>query len=67
VTDFRDALRRLAQERGQVMGELGVRPDDARWTRAEADAIASLVAPVLRLRLPRMLESLRRRLLRAIR
>ena len=49
------------------MGELGVRPDDARWTRAEADAIASLVAPVLRLRLPRMLESLRRRLLRAIR
>jgi hypothetical protein len=44
-----DPLRRLARERGRALGELGVRPSDASWTRSEADAIASLTTPVLRL------------------
>ncbi len=42
VTDSRDPLRRLAQERGRLLGELGVRPEDLRWQRLEAEAIASL-------------------------
>ena len=33
VTDSRDPLRRLAQERGRLLGELGVRPEDLRWQR----------------------------------
>ena len=37
VSGAADPLRRLAQERGRILGELGVRPDDARWARAEAD------------------------------
>ncbi len=57
-----DPLRRLAQERGRVLGELGVRPEDSRWARAEADALASLVAPALPLRLPFALRRLFRRL-----
>jgi hypothetical protein len=52
VNDSGDPLRRLAQERGRLLGELGVRPADLRWQRLEADAIASLVVPVLRFRLP---------------
>ncbi len=62
-----DPLRRLAQERGRVLGELGVRPDDARWIRMEADALASLIVARLRVRLPRPLESLVRRLGRWLR
>jgi hypothetical protein len=49
------------------MGELGVTPEDVRWARAEADAIASLVRPSVRLRLPRALATLVRRLRRALR
>ncbi len=44
-----DPLRRLARERGRTLGELGLRPSDAAWARSEADAIASLVTPALRL------------------
>lgn len=61
------ALRRLAQERGRLLGELGASPDDVRWARAEAEAIASLVRPRLALRLPPALAGLLRRLRRAFR
>ncbi|HTY41177.1 MAG TPA: hypothetical protein VMH79_04820 [Thermoanaerobaculia bacterium] len=62
-----DPLRRLAHERGRLLGELGVRPDDARWARAEADAIASLISPSWALRLPAPLTRLWRRLARVLR
>lgn len=38
----RDALLRLARESGRHLGELGVRPDDARWIRTHAETVASL-------------------------
>ncbi len=56
----KDPLRRLAQERGRILGELGVRPDDARWARAESDALASLLTPSFAVRLPAFLQRLRR-------
>ena len=59
-----DPLRVLARERGRLLGELGVVPEDARWARAEADAIASLVRPRISVRLPRALATLLRRLRR---
>jgi hypothetical protein len=62
----RNSLRRLAQERGRILGELGVKPEDARWTRAEADALASLVTPAFPLRLPRALARVARRLARIV-
>lgn len=37
-----EALRRLARESGQLLGELGVRPEDSRWIREHAETIASL-------------------------
>jgi len=65
--DLDPALRVLARERGRLLGELGASPDDVRWARAEADAIASLVRPRLALRLPSPLARLLRRLRRAFR
>jgi hypothetical protein len=62
-----DPLRRLARERGRTLGELGVRQDDASWARSEADAIASLTTPALRLRMPAVLARFFRRLARAAR
>ncbi len=62
-----DPLRVLARERGRLLGELGASPEDVRWARAEADAIASLVRPRLALRLPSALAGLLRRLRRAFR
>lgn len=62
-----DPLRRLAQERGRILGELGVRPDDERWARVEADALASLLTPSLRLRIPGALGRLARGLARLLR
>ncbi len=62
-----DPLRRLAQERGRILGELGVRPEDARWARAEADALASLLTASLALRLPGPLGGLVRRFRRLLR
>jgi hypothetical protein len=59
-----DPLRRLAQERGRILGELGVRPEDARWTRAEGEALASLVTPAFPVRLPAPLARLAQRLAR---
>lgn len=47
-----DPLRALAQERGRLLAELGVRPEDARWAQMEADALASLVEPALSIRMP---------------
>ncbi len=47
-----DPLRRLAAERGRLMGELGVRPSDSRWASLEAETIAGLVAPRLFVGLP---------------
>lgn len=38
----REDLVRLARESGRHLGELGVRPDDARWIRAHAETVASL-------------------------
>lgn len=61
-----DPLRRLAQENGRILGELGLQPEDTSWTRDHADAIASLVTPRLRLRLPAVLERLLRGLRRAL-
>jgi hypothetical protein len=64
VSGESDPLRRLAQERGRVLGELGAVPEDARWARAEAEALASLTTPAIHLRL---LEPLRRALARLAR
>jgi hypothetical protein len=66
VSDSADPLRRVAVERGRILAELGVRADDARWTRLEAEAIAALVTPELPLRLPRRLGRLWRRLRRVV-
>jgi hypothetical protein len=59
-----DPLRRLAQERGRILGELGVKPEDARWTRAEGEALASLVTPAFPVLLPARLQRLARRVAR---
>jgi hypothetical protein len=67
MSESGDPLRRLAQERGRILGELGLRPEDARWARVEAEAIASLVTPALQLRMLGVLGRLRRRLARATR
>ncbi len=40
-----DPITHLAGERGRILGELGVRPEDARWIEWEARTIASLVEP----------------------
>jgi hypothetical protein len=63
----RDPLRRLAQERGRMLGELGVKTGDARWVRLESDTLASLVRPALTVRLPAVLGRLLRRLARLFR
>ena len=60
--DERDPLRRLAQERGRILGELGLRPEDARWARIEGESLASLVTPAFPVRLPAPLVRLARRL-----
>ena len=62
-----DPLRRLAQERGRILGELGVRPDDARWARVEAEMLASLLTPSRRVRLPGPLGRMLRRIARRLR
>lgn len=62
-----DPLRVLARERGRVLGELGVTPQDEDWARAEANAIASLVRPRIAVRWPAPLAALLRRLRRALR
>jgi hypothetical protein len=67
MSESGDPLRRLAQERGRILGELGLSPEDARWARVEAEAIASLVTPALQLRLPGVLGRLWRRFARATR
>ena len=63
----RDPLRALAQERGRLLAELGIRPEDARWAQMEADALASLIQPAMRIRLPAAVERLWRRVGRWIR
>ncbi len=55
MTAAADPLRRMAAERGRILAELGVRPEDARWTQLEAEAIAALVTPAVSVRLPRPL------------
>jgi hypothetical protein len=62
-----DPLRALAQERGRLLAELGVRPGDARWAQMEADALASLVTPAMPVRLPAALGRLWRRIGRWLR
>jgi len=62
-----DPIRRLARERGRLLGELGVTPADARWAKEEAEVLASLSHPQLSARLPESLERLRRKILRWIR
>ncbi|MEP6993664.1 MAG: hypothetical protein ABI968_04005 [Acidobacteriota bacterium] len=62
MTASPDPLRRLAQERGRILGELGARPEDERWARLEAEPIANLATRALRLRLAGALERLIRRL-----
>jgi hypothetical protein len=66
MSDSSDPLRRVAVERGKILAELGVRPEDARWTRLEAEAIAGLVTAELPLRLPRRLTALWRRFQRVV-
>ena len=63
----RDPLRRLAQERGRILGELGMKPEDARWARTEGETLASLVTPAFPVRLPPPLARLMRRLARLVR
>jgi len=63
----REPLRALAQERGRLLAELGVRPEDARWAQMEADALASLVTPAMQVRLPAALERAWRRFARWLR
>jgi hypothetical protein len=63
----RDPLRALAQERGRLLAELGVRPEDARWAQMEAEALASLVQPAVPIRLPAAVERLWRRIERLLR
>ena len=58
MTATADPLRRVAAERGRILAELGVRPEDARWTQIEAEAIAALVTPAVSVRLPRPLARL---------
>jgi hypothetical protein len=67
VSSVPDPLRRLAVERGRLLGELGVLPADEAWARAEADAIASLVTPSVSPRPIARLFALVRRLRRAAR
>ena len=67
MTRSADPLRELARERGRTMGELGMQPQDARWARAEAEAIASLIRPQVRLRLPAPLSRALRRVARLFR
>jgi hypothetical protein len=43
-----DPIARLAGERGRILGQLGVRPEDARWIEREAQTVASLVQPLRR-------------------
>ena len=62
-----DSIRRLAHERGRLLGELGVTPADARWAKQEAEVLASLSQPQFSARLPGPLERLRRRILRYLR
>ncbi len=62
-----DPIRRLARERGRLLGELGVTPADARWAKEEARVLASLSHPQLSSRLPGALERLHRRILRWLR
>ena len=62
-----DPLRRLAQERGRILGELGVRPEDARWARREGETLASLVTPAFPVRIPAPIVRLARRLARPFR
>ena len=40
-----DPLTRLAGERGRILGQLGVRPEDARWIEREGQTVASLLEP----------------------
>ncbi len=64
MNDAAEPLRRLARERGRILGELGVRVEDTRWARKEADAILGLIDPGLRLPLPDVLPRLIRRIRR---
>jgi hypothetical protein len=63
----RDPLRALAQERGRLLAELGVRPEDSRWAQMEADALASLVRPAMTLRVPAAVERMWRRVRKVLR
>lgn len=66
MTEPADPLRRLAAERGRILGELGVRPGDSRWARLEAETLAGLVTPALQIRLPLALARWVRRLRKAL-
>jgi hypothetical protein len=66
MTDSSDLLRRVAVERGRLLAELGVRVDDTRWTKLEAETISSLVTPQVPLRLPRRLKRLFGRIRRVL-
>ena len=67
MTRSGDPLRELARERGRAMGELGCQPQDAKWARSEAEAIASLTRAQVRLRLPAPLSRAVRRVARFLR
>jgi hypothetical protein len=62
-----DPIRRLARERGRLLGDLGVTPADERWAMQEAEALASLRHPQFFARLPGSLMVLWRRLHRLMR
>jgi hypothetical protein len=67
MTASEDPVRRLARERGRLLGELGVTPADERWAKQEAEVLASLSYPQLSARLPGALLVLWNRLRRLLR
>ena len=60
MTVSREILWRLGRETGRILGELGVRPEDHEWIRAQAEAIASLAGRKRRRGLPNLLYRLAR-------
>lgn len=59
-----EVLRQLARESGRLLGELGVRPEDSGWIRAQAESIESLTRCERR---PGIFARLRRLIVRAAR
>jgi hypothetical protein len=42
MSSLEEVLRQLSREDGRALGEIGVRPGDAKWIAEHAETIASL-------------------------